>query len=376
MAKKIIDVLAYKTESYDSDCFLKDVVSYSPNSVVIVYNPERARVVYRPSGYNLSYKVFPLIDLRKSVFLYYIYPLCFLVSFFQIFLYFLYLCLKFKVKILVVDNTYSATGLGLLRRFKLVEKFINISGDWLPGSKVNKKFWSFLGNEVVFPFCDCLSAKMADLTLNFTYDIAESRKKYWGKDICKKSGILPMRLEVKNIGEKERKKIVFIGNIRNDSGLEIAILALKKLRKEHDVSMKILGPFRSKPEKLSLLAKTNGVEKYIDFMGFTERERFKEVLSDCFCGINVLTSSYSYSVKALPSKIFDYLQYSLPVIVSKNLGPLSKVIEKHKLGIVINPTEDEFIRAVKKLYIFHREYKKNIINYVNLFQEKKISDYF
>lgn len=125
-----------------------------------------------------------------------------------------------------------------------------------------------------------------------------------------------------------------------------------------------------------MLAKSNGVEERVDFLGFIEREQFKEVLADCFCGINVLTSAYSYSIKAMPSKIFDYLQYSLPVIVSKNLGPLVKVIEKHKLGIVINPNRDEFIKAVEKLSLFHKEYKKNIIAYINLFQDKKISDYF
>ena len=376
MKRKVIDVLAYKTESYDSDCFLKDIVSYSPNSVVIVYDPEKARVVYRPEGYNLSYEVFPLFDLKKSVFLYYIYPLWFLISFFKILFYFFRLCLKFKVRVLVVDNTYLATGLGLLRRFRLVKRFIYLAGDWLPGNKVNKRFWSFLGNEVVYPLCDLFCARSADVTLNFTKDISESRKTYWKRSVTKFEGILPLRLETKKVKEKERNKIVFLGNVRDDSGLEIAITSLKRLKKKMDVSLKIIGPFKSPPKNLYLLAKKNGVLKDVDFLGFVERENFKEVLADCFCGINVLTSSYSYTIKTMPSKLFDYLQYSLPVIVSKNLGPLSKVIEEHKLGIVINPNEEEYIKAVEKTFLSYKKYKKNLIDYINLFQDKKISDYF
>lgn len=250
MAKKIIDVLAYKTESYDSDCFIKDIVGYSSKSVVVVYDPERARVIYAPAGYNLSYKVFPLFDLKKKVFLYYIYPLWFWISFFRILFYFFYLCLKFEVKILIVDNTYLAVGLGLLRRFNLVEKFINISGDWLPGSKVYKRFWSFIGNEIAFPFCDYFAAKSADVTLNFTKDIAESRKRYWHKTVSKAEGLLPLRLEVKKVKERKRNKIVFLGNIRDDSGLEIAITSLSKFKKIEGISLKIIGPFKSPPGEI------------------------------------------------------------------------------------------------------------------------------
>lgn len=375
MKKKVIDVLAYKTESYDSDCFLKDIVSYSKNSVVVVYDPETAKVAYVPPNYNLSYKVFPLFDLKKSIFLYHIYPLVFIVSFFKVFFYFFSLCLRFKVRVLIIDNTYFATGLGLLRRLKLVDRFIYIAGDWFPGNKVNKRFWSFLGNEVIYPLCDYFSVRSADVTLNFTKDIANSRKSYWKKTVAKVEGILPLRLEMKKIKEKKRNKIVFLGNIRDDSGLEIAISSLKKL-KDKNISLKIVGPFKSPPENLYSLAKKNDVEERVDFLGFVERNKFEETFADCFCGINVLTSTNSYTIKTIPSKILDYLQYSLPVIVSKNLGPLSKVIVKHQIGIVINPNEEEFINAVEKLFLCHKEYKRNIIDYINLFQDKKVSDYF
>lgn len=363
-----LDILAYKVESFDSDCFKEDIISYSPNSIVLMFNKNGIWFDYKPLNFKIKRKKLLFIRLNKPRLDYYIYPFLFIIDHFRIFKLFLSICLKYRVKVVLVENTYVASIVGILRRCNLVKKMIYMPGDWLAGSKVRAGLWSWFGSDLVFPIFDYWACRLSDITLNNTKNQVELRYKYWGKAISRKETVFTPRLKIKRLQMKpngDKKNILFIGTVREDSGLELALKSLSIIRKELDVGLKIVGDYNQKSKFLHKLAQMYQVDDHVKFMGFLRRDKLGEDISDCFCGINPITSKYSYTRNTLPAKLFDYLQYVIPVIVTENVGVGAEIVQHYRLGLVIEPNEDKFAEAVIKIYKELSWYQMNIIEYIN-----------
>ncbi len=378
MKKKEIDVLTYKVDSFDTDCFQEDIMSFSSRSIIFLFNNNKIWMAYKPEDIVLKKEKMVFFKLRQLKINYYIYPLIFFIDHFNIAVFFLRILIGYRVKTIVVENTYAAVIFGLFRKMGLCKKMVYLPGDWLQGCNAKGGIWNKLGSNVVFPLFDYLACKFSDVTLNCTEFIQQSRRKFWGRVITNKESVFQSRFKIKAEPvehDEDSKKILFMGTIRRDSGIELLIESLKDIRKEFDVSLKIFGTINPQYEYLRELAKEYNVDTYIEFMGFIERENFKKVMSDCFCGVNLLTSTNSYTTKTLPSKLFDYLQYLLPVIVTENMGPMCDVISEHKLGVVVKPREDNLVKAESNIFRNQVKYRKNIVRYLNSLPPITIGEY-
>ncbi len=375
-----IDVVAYKVESFDSDCFKEDLIAYSSNSIILMFNKNRIWVAYKPEYCKIKKNIMKFLLINKPKVFYNLYPLLFIIDHFRIFYFFLSICLKYRVKVVLIENTYVAAIVGVLGIFNLFQKMIYLPGDWLAGDKTKKGIRSYIGSNIMFPFFDYLACRLSDITLNGTKSMADARYNYWGRSISKKELIFLNRLEIKTKYtdlKNNRNKIVFIGNIREDSGLELIIKSLNIIRKSFNITLKIVGANNKYYTSLNKLAEKYQVEQYIEFVGFVDRDNFEEVFSDCFCGINLLMTKNSYTSKTLPAKVFDYLQYLLPVIITENIGPAVEIVQSNKFGLVIEPSEDKFVEALINIYKDQELYRKNIVNYyINSLPTMNINDFF
>ncbi|MFN3134393.1 MAG: glycosyltransferase [Candidatus Kryptonium sp.] len=64
------------------------------------------------------------------------------------------------------------------------------------------------------------------------------------------------------------------------------------------------------------------------------------------CLIEPLSTSYIFS---LPNKIFEYMQHQIPFVAS-DFPEIRKVVEKYKVGILVNPEDFEnILKAIKEL---------------------------
>ena len=362
---KQIDILAYKIESFDSDYFRESLVSYSPNSILLIFNQKKIWFSYRPLNCKIRSRDFRFFRFSNPKLNYYIYPILFLIDHFRIFKLLLSICLRQRPKVLLVENTYVAAIIGIIRKCNIVKKMIYLPGDWLAGSK-NVGMWNNIGNNMVFPFFDYWACRFSDVTLDCTEYIAEARSNFWKRKISKREIVYrPMlKTKVRSVNDN-RKRIVFVGNVREDSGLELVIRILGTVRINLDISLKIIGAYNDKCAFLYKVAQECRVEKYVEFLGFAERYKFEELFSDCFCGINILTSEYSHTTKTFPAKVLDYLQYLLPVIVTNNVGIIVKDIQSQELGLVINPNEAELAEALIEIYTNWKKYIESITRYIN-----------
>lgn len=372
-----IDVLAFKMYSYDTDAFVEDILRYSRNSILLVHYFDKIVTQYKPPGVKLKANIINYINIRNQSMNYYFSPVVFLINIFLKCKLFLLICWKYQPKVCWMEDIYSALFIGLLRKFHLCKKSIYIPGDWVITSVSNKKLWSRIANNLCFPILDYLCCKLNDIVVNHVEKIEQARYEYWGRRIAKKEKLYSYKLQIRaddsNLDNK-KNGICFIGNMREDSGLDIAIRSLVELRKRNDFIIKIIGPEGKYCEHLKKIPSIYNIEKYIEFLGFVETDKFGEILSECFCGINLITDINSYSYNTIPGKLIHYLQYLLPVIVTEGVGPFTACIQENGLGVVIEPSQDSFIEAVSTIYINQNQYRENIVRYINSMPEFDIKE--
>lgn len=364
-----IDMLAFKIYCHDSDYFNELIVSQYDNPVIINFTFDKVCIRYKPPNINFKKEKINLFKFTRNENLnYYLLPIGTLINHFIFCGLIFSICLKFKPKVLLVEHTYVAIFAGIMRKCNLCEKSVLIAPDWIANAKNKKRLLGRIHCNLIFPFLDFLACKLNDSVINYTAQIGEARNRFWGKKITKKEKIYlcPLRIAVSNTFiDTKGKNICFIGQMRKDSGLDLAIKALNKIRQHEDISITIIGPKTQHYEYFKQLSKQYNVERYVKFLGFVETDQFNKILSDCFCGINILTIKETYSYNTIPGKIMHYIQYMLPVIVTEGVGHFSSVIRDNELGLVIEPSESEFINAIYKIFQEQRQYRDNILGYVN-----------
>lgn len=369
-----IDLLVYKVVSFDSETFEKDALSHYRECLFMKFNKDGIKITHIPEGFNFKTKELNFFKSKSYKIDYFLYPLIFIYDHVRIFLLFISILLKHKVKVAIVENTYVAVIVGLLRQAGFIKKFIYIPGDWLADKQRKCSLRSYIGSNVIFTFFDYCSCKWSDLVVNATIEICDGRKKFWGKQIAKKEIIFPYLVEIKTTKKIHgfNNSILFLGNIKRDSGLDIVVGALKSLRKEIDVKLKIVGQFNPETDHLRAQSIKYGVENFVEFLGYVERDEFQGIFSDVFCGINLITTKASYTSSTLPAKVYDYLQFLIPVIVTRNVGPIYEIIKQKDLGIVIDPNEDDFVKACLSIFNSQKRFQGNIVTYFNSLNKNSV----
>jgi glycosyltransferase involved in cell wall biosynthesis len=299
---------------------------------------------------------------------YALHPLALLLAIPKVFFFFLGLGLRFRVGTITAQNEFACAIIGILRRLRVFRRFVYISGDWGQGSTAYRGIWSHINKEVYFPVADWFCCKCSDLTVNLTSAISKSRTEYWGRKIPKEEIVYqpPLVVRCTDASRQQKKhKILFFGGLRNDSGLDLVVRSLPRVRERiGDVSIKIVGPITPAVIELKKAAAGQGLESLIDCAGRADRDSFDALFSDCYCGVNLITDPDSHTSKTLPSKVMDYFQYLLPVLVSPYVGPISETIRERKLGLVIDPEVDNVARALIELYDNQPHYVRNLQSFI------------
>ena len=131
------------------------------------------------------------------------------------------------------------------------------------------------------------------------------------------------------------KSIVYLGNLNEGRGVEIAIDALKFINP--DVQLWIIGDGDLRPV-LEKQVKESGLKERVKFFGFVPPEKIREILVQAKIGLHVLESkglSYEYS---LANKFFDYIQAGLPSVFT-NLKEHKQLNDTYQIGIMIDKAD-------------------------------------
>jgi len=378
--KKNLEILLFRFDSSESNTMIDKFIAYSSNCIILVYDFEKISVKY----------VGPQIDFEKFIIPFYKIPDGRMNKIFKPFLFLLDLILMFKIfsrifkKFYVetcwIENLYAACIVGFFKILKCCKRMVYVPGDWLVNWTL-KNPYSFFANNLLFPFLDYLGCRVSDLIFLGGERLLEARLRFYGKNVMRKQMIFsplafPGTSVLSSLSLYKNKAMCFLGDLRMDSGLEIVLESLGEIRKNEDIVLKIIGPRSQNEDYFKKLVLKYRIEKYVSFLGFVQKQELKDVLSDCFCGLNVLTIENSYSNYVIPGKQIYYLQYLLPIITTQGGGILVSDIEKKGLGMVVEPQKEAFQSAALKIYKDQYIYRKNILDYMNSIRHIEIKEVF
>ncbi|MDP2943887.1 MAG: glycosyltransferase [Candidatus Omnitrophota bacterium] len=374
-----IAILVFRIDSADAGDFQEELCAYSKNSLLLLFDSRRIIVKYHKEGIRFKKNTFRFYRGKNKKLNYLFAPFLLLLDNFLMIKIFSSIFLKYRPRICWMENLYVAVFIVFLKKLNLFKtRLIYLPNDWLVNPSY-KRIWSYFGNNFIYPFLDYVACRFSDEVIYCDQKLAQARYNFWARKLAKKeksfSQINFPGLKIKaNNSDTVKNAICFLGDMRMDSGLDLAIKSLSYLSNDYNIILKIIGPIKYNYDYFEKLTKKYKVEKYVEFVGFVEVEHLTEVLSGCFCGINVLTSINSYSNYAIPGKQIHYLQFLLPILTTENAGTLVPLIKEKGLGLVINPKQLDFNEAVIKIYKEQAKYRENIINFINCINRVNIRE--
>lgn len=155
----------------------------------------------------------------------------------------------------------------------------------------------------------------------------------------------PQTLSVKQQFNLENKFLVlYAGNIGAAQGLDTIISAAEQLKDDTSITFMIIG---EGVEKQSLIDRAKSLKlTNILFVDSKKKEELISYYEAADIGIVSLKKHPLFEI-TIPSKVFDYMSMSTPVLIGVN-GEAREIVEKHHAGFYFEPENpDDFIKALK-----------------------------
>ena len=119
---------------------------------------------------------------------------------------------------------------------------------------------------------------------------------------------------------------------------------IKALKFIDNLDLVIIG-YGKVENELKKFVQKNNMSKRVHFLGRVSRDELFNYTKKANLGM-VLEEPLGLSFKfSLPNKLFDYIHAEIPIIAG-NLPEISRIIEKYKVGVLVNDYQPETIAKV------------------------------
>jgi glycosyltransferase involved in cell wall biosynthesis len=159
---------------------------------------------------------------------------------------------------------------------------------------------------------------------------------------------LSKELQLQSSFSDNNTTLLYVGKVDAHRGIELLILALPELLKEHSqIKLLIVGDGTERT-RLMTLADSMGIGKSVSFPGWVDIKEIPSIIKNsAICLIPHLRSEHTDTT--IPNKIFDYMAMGKPVVVSDCI-PLKRIVEETRCGLVFRSGDiPDLTRALKTL---------------------------
>jgi len=157
-----------------------------------------------------------------------------------------------------------------------------------------------------------------------------------------------MLMHQKHVLKNDRVNLLYVGYITDLRGLDVVVKAIPTLvRHIHNVNLTIVGDgFHLR--KLKKLAVEMNLQDYVDFTGWLDFKYVPFIISKCDIGV-IPHYSNDHTDSTIPNKLFDYMAFAKPIIVS-DAKPLKRIVQNLHCGVIFRSGDvDDFARKLIKL---------------------------
>ena len=250
----------------------------------------------------------------------------------------------------------------LFKRFLNISEIIYYIFDWSP-----KRYTFFLNK--IYLILDKFATYYSNATWNIAYTIAKYKTQYlsYNKNKVSKQLYVPYSPYPFRAKSKIKKNtIVYAGGLIHENGAQLLIPILKEITKTNKkIKLIIMGEGELK-EKILNEAKVNSLKNNIRYYGYiSDENRVLKIQSQCELGIAPYPNTNETRKKfGDVIKIRMYIASGIPIITT-NVPPIYREIEKEKIGIIIKSNYiknfatkiNELLKKQSQLKIF----RKNIL---------------
>lgn len=202
-----------------------------------------------------------------------------------------------------------------------------------------------------------------------------------------RNGIDTKQFNVRGNGKSFRAKhqisenafvIAYAGIIGHAQGLEIITKAAKQLLQETNIVFMMVGDGPVKNELLEITEKLN--LSNIKFINSVPRKEMPDVIDACDCYVTPLRKNDLF-LGAIPSKIFEPLYFSKPVLLGVDGEAKQLFVDEGKCALHFEPENaDDLVKAIKTLFqdkVLYKQLGENGHRYVaTYFDRRKLAEQF
>ncbi|APH19047.1 glycosyltransferase [Clostridium botulinum] len=217
-------------------------------------------------------------------------------------------------------------------------------------------------NKYLYSFYINLYQKYYSTLFDYIIVTDDSIKKYFNPIINGKVVVIYNYSSLEAYGTNDSKEydLIYCGGITTARGA-MSILKAVKIGKEikSDIKMVFVGPVSEKDlrTKMDRYIMENNLGKNIFFIGSISFDKIGSYLAKSKIGLAPLFPIPKYK-KNISMKIFEYMQYGLP-IVGSDFGPIKRFLEESNSGVCVNPEDGaEIWKAIKSILEDEKLYMK------------------
>jgi colanic acid biosynthesis glycosyl transferase WcaI len=204
-----------------------------------------------------------------------------------------------------------------------------------------------LGEELCNQYGDGLSGKLLHVPNGVT--IPETRSTTdGGQDVDTAQGSGATSNDARGSPDSDDEEpwvAIYTGNIGHAQDLDLCIEALQSLPER--VTLRLVGGGDAVPE-LEALIERLGLEHRVEFHGPVPHEEVPPMLADAKIGLAPLKDDPELAY-AMPSKVYEYLGYGLPVVTTGR-GELERFVDASDGGIHAENDPESIARAIRTLF--------------------------
>ncbi len=173
--------------------------------------------------------------------------------------------------------------------------------------------------------------------------------------------------QTESINHRKRKDLFYVGSISQVRGIYEMLNAIELVNEEIPIQLTLAGSFIS--QELKNEVRSNRGWDKTQFLGQINREQLKEIAESSLIGL-VIFHPIPNHIEAQPNKLFEYMQYGLPIVGSR-FDLWKDIVEENYCGILVDPLNPkEISEAIKWIFDNPDEAKKMGENGMKAVKEK------
>ena len=184
-----------------------------------------------------------------------------------------------------------------------------------------------------------------------------------------------------NYKNQKVNKIVFAGMLNE---WEINNDLIKLFANNKNYEFEFIGTENEGKNKLKESVKKNSI-KNVKFAGMYNKEEIVDIYRTKATLVNIIRKKSTVNAQAIPNKLYDAANAGIPIIILKHNKAPAKMIEKYKLGIIIDELNVEEIEEkikkfestylkTEKYYQNRKEFLKKVLKDIEIY-EKMIDNF-